>query len=167
MPCEPLTAFVPDHAPAALQAVALVEDHVSVELRPAATELGLALIVTVGAVAAVGVPVTVTVVEWVAEPIGPLQVRPNWVVFVSGPIDRVPPVETPPLQPPEAEQPVTLKVLQKRTAVWPLLSVVGVEVNSIVGAKGEAARAEPLPTAASELSAASPRIDLKAKPNLE
>ena len=72
-----------------------------------------------------------------------------------------------PLQPPEALQCVALKVFQKRTAVWPLLSVAGVEVNSIDGAKGEAARAEPLPTAASELSVASPRIDLNAKPNLE
>ena len=77
MPCEPLTPFVPDHAPAALQEVALVEDHVSMELRPEVTELGLALIVTVGAGTAKGVPATVTVVEWVVEPIGPPQVRPN------------------------------------------------------------------------------------------
>jgi hypothetical protein len=132
--CEPLTAFVPDHAPAALQAVALVEDHVSVELRPEVTELGLALIVTVGAGAAEGVPVTVTVVEWLAEPIGPAQVRPNWVVFVSGPIDRLPPVETLPLQPPEAVQWVALTVFQKRWAVPPLLIAAGEELNVIDGA---------------------------------
>jgi hypothetical protein len=132
VPCEPLTAFVPDHAPAALQAVALVEDHVSVELRPEVTELGLALMVTVGAGAAEGVPVTVTVVEWLAEPIGPVQVKLNWVVLVSGPTDRVPPVETPPLQPPEAVQCVALVVFQKRTAVWPLLIVPGVELNAVI-----------------------------------
>jgi hypothetical protein len=100
--CDPLTALVPDHAPAALHAVALVADHVSVELPPEVSELGLALILTVGAAAEV--PVTVTVSDWVAEPLGPVQVRPNWVVFVSGPIDLVPPVETLPCQPPDAVQ---------------------------------------------------------------
>jgi hypothetical protein len=164
--CEPLAAFEPDHAPAALQAVALVEDHVRVETRPAAIELGLALIVTVGTGAAFGVPVTVTVVEWLADPIGPEHVRANWVVFVSGPIERLPPVETLPLQPPEAVQRVALTVFQKRLAVPPLFNVTGEEVNVIDGAYRDAARAWPLPTAASELSAASPRIDLNAKPNL-
>ena len=75
MPCEPLTAFVPDQAPAALQAVALVEDQLSVELRPEVSELGLALIVTVGA--GFVVPVTVTVVDSLADPLGPVQVRTN------------------------------------------------------------------------------------------
>jgi hypothetical protein len=56
------------------------------------------------------------------------------VVFVSGPIDRAPPVETLPLQPPEALQPVTLTVFQKRWAVPPLLMVAGEEVNVIDGA---------------------------------
>ena len=77
MPCEPLTAFVPDQAPAALQAVALVEDQLSVELRPEVSELGLALIVTVGAGAAEGVPATVTAVDLVADPSAPVQVRTN------------------------------------------------------------------------------------------
>jgi hypothetical protein len=47
--CEPLAALLPLHAPDALQAVAFVADHVSVELVPLATELGAALIRTVGA----------------------------------------------------------------------------------------------------------------------
>jgi len=47
--CEPLTALLPFHAPDAVQAVALVADQVSVELVPLATELGAALIRTVGA----------------------------------------------------------------------------------------------------------------------
>jgi hypothetical protein len=47
--CEPLTALPPLHAPDAMQAVALVADQVSVELVPLATELGAALITTVGA----------------------------------------------------------------------------------------------------------------------
>jgi hypothetical protein len=73
--CDPLVALTPDHEPAALQAVAFVEDHVSVELPPEATELGLALILTVGAAAVV--PVTVTVVDLLADPLGPVQVRSN------------------------------------------------------------------------------------------
>jgi len=44
----PETASVPDQLPDAVHDVALVEDHVSVLLAPAAIELGLAEIVTVG-----------------------------------------------------------------------------------------------------------------------
>jgi hypothetical protein len=73
--CDPLIALAPDQEPAALQAVALVEDQVSAELLPEATVPGLALILTVGAAAAV--PVTVTVVDLVADPLGPVQVRAN------------------------------------------------------------------------------------------
>ena len=45
----PLTALVPDQAPEAVQAVALVDDHVRFELLPLATVLGLAIKLTVGA----------------------------------------------------------------------------------------------------------------------
>jgi hypothetical protein len=47
--CEPLVATAPDQPPDALHAVALVEVQDKVELEPLATELGLALKVTVGA----------------------------------------------------------------------------------------------------------------------
>jgi hypothetical protein len=47
--CEPLSALLPLQPPDAVQAVAFVADHVSVELFPLATELGAALIKTVGA----------------------------------------------------------------------------------------------------------------------
>jgi hypothetical protein len=57
--CEPLTALLPDHAPEALQEVALADDHVKVELPPLATVLGLAPMLTV----AVGFGLTVTVVD--------------------------------------------------------------------------------------------------------
>ena len=49
MDCEPLTALLPLQAPDAVQAVAFAADQVSVELVPLATELGAALIETVGA----------------------------------------------------------------------------------------------------------------------
>ena len=53
----------------AVQEVALVDDHVSDELAPLATVLGLALRLTVGAGA-----VTETVADWAALPPAPVQV---------------------------------------------------------------------------------------------
>jgi hypothetical protein len=47
--CVPLVAFVPSHAPDAVQLIALVDDQVSAELVPLAMVCGLAEIVTVGA----------------------------------------------------------------------------------------------------------------------
>ena len=47
--CEPLSALLPLQPPTAVQAVALVADQVMVELVPLVTELGAALIRTVGA----------------------------------------------------------------------------------------------------------------------
>lgn len=49
MLCVPLTASVPDHAPEAVQLVALVTDQVKVELAPLATVVGLALSEMLGA----------------------------------------------------------------------------------------------------------------------
>jgi hypothetical protein len=60
---------VPDQPPEAVQEVALVEVHVSVELLPDTTLVGLAVSVTVGA----GV-VTVTVADCEALPPIPVQV---------------------------------------------------------------------------------------------
>ena len=49
MDCEPLGALAPDHAPEALQLVALVEVQVIAVALPLVIELGLGLNVTVGA----------------------------------------------------------------------------------------------------------------------
>jgi len=68
--CVPLTALAPDHAPEAVQDVALVDAHVKVEVLPLATVLGLADSVTVGAGG-----VTETVTDWVAVP--PVLVQVN------------------------------------------------------------------------------------------
>jgi len=51
--CEPLAALLPDQLPEAVQLVALVEDHVRIELPPEVTEVGAALIVIVGTGASV------------------------------------------------------------------------------------------------------------------
>jgi hypothetical protein len=47
--CEPQTTLPPFHAPDAIQPHACVADQVSIELVPLATELGAALIWTLGA----------------------------------------------------------------------------------------------------------------------
>jgi hypothetical protein len=68
--CVPLVSWVPLHPPEALQDVALVELHVSVEVPPAATVCGFADRVTVG------LDTTATVAEAGAlVPPGPVQVR--------------------------------------------------------------------------------------------
>jgi hypothetical protein len=68
--CVPAGAIVPLQPSDATQEVALVEDHVNVDLPPLATVVGLAVRVTVGA----GV-VTVTVVDCAALPPLPEQVN--------------------------------------------------------------------------------------------
>jgi hypothetical protein len=68
--CEPLSARVPDQAPEAAQAVAFAEDQLSVALPPLAMALGPTLKLTVGVGA-----LTETVVDCVALPLGPVQVK--------------------------------------------------------------------------------------------
>jgi hypothetical protein len=84
--CVPLTGLAPLHPPLAEQDEALDADQVNVATPPAVIELGPTLKLTVGAVAD-----TVIVVDWVALPPGPVQVKVNvWLV------DRLP-VPTDPL----------------------------------------------------------------------
>lgn len=68
--CEPLTALLPLQAPDAVHAAAFVAFQLSVALVPLATELGAALIDTVGAG-----ELTETVAVWVALPPGPEHVN--------------------------------------------------------------------------------------------
>lgn len=65
------SALPPDHAPEARQEVASVDDQVSVEDPPLATDMGFAAIETVG----IGRGVTTIVAEAVAPPPEPVQVR--------------------------------------------------------------------------------------------
>jgi len=66
---EPLVGSAPVQPPEAVQAVALVEDQVSVDVAPLLTVLGLAVIVIAG----LGV-LTVTVADWTALPPSPVHV---------------------------------------------------------------------------------------------
>jgi hypothetical protein len=62
--------MLPDQEPDAMHDVALVLDHVKVELDPLVTEAGLAVRVTVAAGW-----VTETVADWVALPPDPVQLK--------------------------------------------------------------------------------------------
>ena len=120
---------MPLQPPVAVQDVALVELHVSVEVPPLATEIGFAASVTVG------VPGTVTVA--VATPLvppAPVQVNEYELVAVSGVVPCVPLVALVPLQPPEAAQEVALVELHVSIDVPPLATEVGFAVNVTVGA---------------------------------
>ncbi len=66
----PLVLSLPVHAPLAVQAVALVEDQISVALPPSVIEVGLTASVKVGAAAA---GVTVNTAEAFADPPVPVQ----------------------------------------------------------------------------------------------
>ena len=68
MDWEPVTAFVPDQAPEAVQEVAFVAVQFNVALLPLVMALGPTLKVTVGAAALMD-----TVADWVAVPPGPEQ----------------------------------------------------------------------------------------------
>jgi hypothetical protein len=126
---EPLNARLPDQAPEAVQAVALLLDQVSIEAVPELTVLGLARSVTTG-----GKVGTVTVTDCVAVPPSPVQVRSYSVVLVSAPVDQVPLVATAPLQAPEAVHAVASVELQVKVELAPLATVVGAAVNVTVGA---------------------------------
>jgi hypothetical protein len=68
--CEPLAGLLPDQAPEAEHAVAFLALQLSIELVPLAMVLGVARMLTVGAVG-----LTVSVVDCVTLPPAPLQVR--------------------------------------------------------------------------------------------
>jgi hypothetical protein len=127
--CDPLIASEPLHAPDAVQAVALVEDQVRVDVPPWATLLGLAAIETLGAAAE-----TVTVADCAAEPPAPVQVRVNFVVAVRVGVACEPAVASEPLQPPEAVQAVALVDDHVNADAAPLLTVVGFAVKVTAGA---------------------------------
>ena len=70
MDCRPLNGLRAAQAPQASHAVALTADHLSIELVPLASVLGLALRLTVGAGG-----LTETVADCAAVPIAPAQVN--------------------------------------------------------------------------------------------
>ncbi len=112
-----------------MQAVALVEDQVRVELAPWDRVVGLALSETVGAGG-----VTVTVADCAAEPPAPVQVSVNFVVVVRVWVAFEPLVASAPLQPPDALHEAALVDDQLNVDAVPLLTVLGLAVSVTAGA---------------------------------
>jgi hypothetical protein len=124
----PLTGFAPDQAPEAVHDVAFEADHCKVALAPLARMVGLADRLTTG-----GGGVTDTVVDWVAEPAGPLQVKVNVVFAVSVPVGCDPLTALLPAQPPLAVQRVALPLDHVSVAALPEFTVLGVALKVTVG----------------------------------
>ena len=126
------SGLLPDHAPEATQEVALVDDQVSVEDPPLATEVGFAESDTVGA------GITVTVADALALPPDPVQERVNVLVFVSAPVDCPVLLESGllPDHAPEATQEVALVDDQVSVDDPPLATDVGFAASDTVGAGG-------------------------------
>jgi hypothetical protein len=130
---EPLRGSLPDQAPEASQALALVEDQVSVAALPLVSVLGLALSVRVG----VG-DFTVTVADCTALPPAPEQVKVYVAFALSAPVDTEPLVASLPDQAPEAVQAVAWVLDQVTVALAPLAIVLGAATRLMVGAGVEA-----------------------------
>ncbi len=120
MDCEPLMALLPDQAPEAVQEVALVDDQVNVEAPPLVIVLGLAPKATVGTGG-----VTETVVDCVALPPAPVQVRVYVALDVRAPVDCEPLTAFVPDQPPEAVHVVAFVADQDNVDAPPLAIVLG------------------------------------------
>jgi hypothetical protein len=126
--CVPDVAWAPDHDPDAVQAVALVAVHVSVDVSPDCTLVGDAANVSVGA----GSMATDT--DCVADPPLPLQINVYVVFDDNAPVLCVPDVPLLPDQPPDAVQLVAFVVLHVNCEGEPEATLVGAAVNVSVGA---------------------------------
>ena len=128
---EPLTNWVPDQAPEAVQLVALVLDHVSVDAPPLATLVGEALSVNPGA--GRGAETATVALRGLALPPGPLQLSVKVEFAVSEPVEAVPLVALLPDQAPDARQLVALVLDHVSVDDPPLTMVVGEATRVSVG----------------------------------
>jgi hypothetical protein len=122
--------LLPVQPPEAVQAVALLETQLNVEVPPLATVLGLALMLTV----ALGVLLTVTVADCAALPPVPVQLSVYVALAVSAPVDWVPVTDFVPDQAPEAVQEVAFVAVQFNVALLPLAMALGPTLRVTVGA---------------------------------
>lgn len=130
----PERAFAPLQSPDAEQEVALVEDQARTEEVPVGMLLGLADNDTVGSVVGGGEPVTVTCVEALALPPGPVQVKDHDPLAVNAPVDSVPERPRLPDQLPEATQDVAPFDDQLSVEEAPLATAAGSVASDTVGA---------------------------------
>jgi hypothetical protein len=137
----PLVAFEPDQPPAAVQEVAFVELHMSIEAPPLTTDMGDALSNTVGAGVVTGVvtgvvvaaTVTVAVAGALTPPDDPVQVSEYDALAVNAPVLWVPLAASGPVHAPEAVQAVALVELQMSVESPPLATDVGDAARDTVG----------------------------------
>ena len=128
----PLTASLPVQAPLAVHDVALLDDQVRLALWPTVIEVGVTVIVTVGA----GV-VTVRVAVAFAEPPLPVQVNTKLTEPLAlGVTLCVPLTASLPVQPFVAVQALALVEDQVRVALLPRTMLVGATLIVTVGAGG-------------------------------
>jgi hypothetical protein len=132
----PEAALLPTHAPEATQPVAFVDDHVSVVRAPAATEVGLAVNVTVGAGVVPPVRIEIAAFRVVVPPV-PVQANVNVTAAAIEPMLWLPDVALLPAQPPIPPLPVqlvALLVVQVKEVDPPMATDVGFAVKVTVGA---------------------------------
>lgn len=104
-------------------------DQVKVVAPPLLTAAGVALSITEGSGACIKM-----VVDCATVPPGPEHVSVKLVFTLRSAVRSAPEVALVPVHPPDAVQLVAFAVLQRRTDGWPLQTVVGVALNSTVGA---------------------------------
>jgi len=129
----PEVAREPLHEPVAVQAVAFVVLHVSVDAAPDATLVGEADSVTVGA------GKIDTEALCVTDPPAPVHVSENAVFALSAPVLWLPDVAWLPDQPPEAVQLFALVVFHVSVEAEPAATLVGDADSVSVGAGNTAA----------------------------
>jgi len=157
----PEIALAPDHAPEAVQEVASVDDQVSVEDAPLATEVGFAASVTVGSGGGGGAPATVTVAEVLALPPEPVQVRENVLEPVNAPLNSFPEIGLLPDHAPEAVQELAFVEDQASMEDSPLATELGLAARDTIGDGGggvdpvQLAGSGPAPPQAASASASS------------
>ena len=113
--------------PLAVHELALLEDHVNVELPPPAMLVGLALTVTTG------VATTVTVAEPLPDPPVPVQVIANVLVAAIELTSWLPLVAVLEVQPPVAAHEVAVVDDHVRLEEPPLAMLVGLALTVTVG----------------------------------
>ncbi|HSC07771.1 MAG TPA: hypothetical protein VLD59_13170 [Steroidobacteraceae bacterium] len=159
--------FCPLQPPDAVQAEALVDDHVSCVLPPLFTVVGFALSVAVG----VGLLLTVTVTLCMAlVPPGPMHCAEKVLFDVMLEIVCVPDVATLPLQSPEPVHEVALVDDQVSCVLPPIPTDIGSALSdSVGGLVGDSSSVPPEPqplniSAEVAIAAAAVRNDVKPAP---
>jgi len=136
--------LLPDHAPEARHEVASVDDQVSGDDPPLATDVGFAASSTVGLGGGGSVSGTVTVAEALALPPEPVQVRENAPELVSVPLDSLPEIALLPDHAPEARHEVASVDDQVSMEDSPLASDTGLADSDTVGMRSTVTVVEAL-----------------------